>query len=518
LEEVELPFSAEASCQTLRPWAVNLRQGTTIKRHQSSAPYGAGTRVGVHRSRYELERILGRYGASDFAVVEADANASIQFALEGRYIQLALPLPDPDDEHFKLTRTGRQRTVVAQERAYEQALREHWRALVLAVRGKLQSVESGISTFDAEFAGFLVPHALEERNGRKKKKPRAVNWLLGSSHSLAIAMVAAFLVPASAVSAFALPPSIVDQLSAPFRGALPAQATASSDGTRTRTVALSSRGWARGETDTSGDVFAGVSSKPSKSFDEVVGEVPADSNAPESSPPTSEVVTASEPIAEAPPTGSSQSIAATSGGGGEQSSSAANSGGQSSGGSASSGQGRSSSGGGSSWEPVGGGSGAGDEPGPDTGDGGSTGGSEPGGNPDTPAPDTGKGKEKENGKDNGKKNGADNGNGAAAAENKDKQKGKDKEKGTATPSTTTTTTTATTTPTATTPTTTTTSTTSTTTTTTSSSSSAPGNSGNASANGNGNGNGNGADNGNKSSDKNKSEEKKAPKGKGQAGQ
>jgi hypothetical protein len=202
--------------------------------------------VGVHRSRYELERVLGRYGASDFALVEADANASIQFALEGRYVQLALPLPDPNAAHFTHTPSGRPRTVTAQERAYEQALREHWRALLLAVRGKLQSIESGISTFEDEFAGFLVPHFHEQKSARRKK-PKAVNWLLGSSHSVAIALVAAFLVPASAVGAFALPPSVVDHLAAPFRGALPDELAVPSE--HARAVALGQSNWIRDETE-----------------------------------------------------------------------------------------------------------------------------------------------------------------------------------------------------------------------------------------------------------------------------
>ena len=109
---------------TLSTRAVTLRQGTSETGAQASACYGAGTRVGVHRSRYELERVLGRHGASDVAFVELETNASIQFALQGRYVQMALPLPEATAERFTHTPSGRPRTLVAQERAYEQALRE----------------------------------------------------------------------------------------------------------------------------------------------------------------------------------------------------------------------------------------------------------------------------------------------------------------------------------------------------------------------------------------------------------
>ncbi|MFL5945574.1 MAG: hypothetical protein ACJ74C_09095 [Gaiellaceae bacterium] len=175
----------------------------------------------VHRSRYELERVLSGFGASEVLFVEADATASLQFELHGRYVQMAMPLPDPTHARFTHTPTGKPRAAAAQERVYEQALRQHWRSLVVAVRGKLQSVESGISTFDHEFERFFVPHLADEKTARRDRKaPKAVGWLLGGSHSLAIALVAASLVPASAVGAFALPTNVVGHLASPFRSAV----------------------------------------------------------------------------------------------------------------------------------------------------------------------------------------------------------------------------------------------------------------------------------------------------------
>jgi hypothetical protein len=196
-----------------------MRRETPENQHHCATCYGTGTRVEVHRSRHELERVLRKYGAHEVLFVEADANAAIQFAMHGRYVQLALPLPDPEDSRFTHTPSGKPRTATAQERAYDQALREHWRSLIVAVRGKLQSVESGISTFEQEFDRFLVPHFAEEKKKRNRKAPKAVNWLLGGSHSLAIALVAAFLVPASAIGAFAVPTNVVGHLAAPFRSA-----------------------------------------------------------------------------------------------------------------------------------------------------------------------------------------------------------------------------------------------------------------------------------------------------------
>lgn len=227
------------------------RETPENQQHHCSSPYGAGTRVEAHRSRFELERVLHKYGADEVLFVEADANASIQFAMEGRYVQLALPLPSPQDSRFTHTPSGKLRTATAQERAYEQALREHWRSLVVAVRGKLQSVESGISTFEQEFDRFLVPQFADEKKKRNRKAPKAVNWLLGGSHTLAIALVAAFLVPASAVGAFALPTKVVGHLAAPFRSAVADESAAANQGGSG--LALARGGWSPSSGNASAD-------------------------------------------------------------------------------------------------------------------------------------------------------------------------------------------------------------------------------------------------------------------------
>src|SRR5512133_3496191 len=241
IEEAGSPFFGRNDTEDLGSTGTFMRRETPENQHSCSSCYGAGTRVAVHRSRYELERVLNKYGADEVFFVEADANASIQFEMHGRYVQLALPLPDPKDPGFTHTPSGKPRTPTAQERAYEQALREHWRSLIVAVRGKLQSVESGISTFEQEFDRFLVPHFAEEKKKRNRKAPKAVNWLLGGSHSLAIALVAAFLVPASAVGAFALPANVVGQLAAPFRSAAVDESSAADqDGNG---LALARGGW-----------------------------------------------------------------------------------------------------------------------------------------------------------------------------------------------------------------------------------------------------------------------------------
>jgi hypothetical protein len=83
--------------------------------------------------------------------------AQIQFATKSRSVRFFLPLPDKSDKQFWFTPARRQR--VDSDRAHanwEQACRQRWRALLLAIKAKLESVECGISTFEQEFMAFIV--------------------------------------------------------------------------------------------------------------------------------------------------------------------------------------------------------------------------------------------------------------------------------------------------------------------------------------------------------------------------
>ena len=86
---------------------------------------------------------------------ENDA-AVVAFKAHDRHIRFNLPLPNPHDREFHVSPAGRSRTADAAKGAYEQALRTRWRALLLAIKAKLEAVETGITTFEAEFAMHIV--------------------------------------------------------------------------------------------------------------------------------------------------------------------------------------------------------------------------------------------------------------------------------------------------------------------------------------------------------------------------
>lgn len=121
------------------------------------ATYASDTSVSSERSRGEIERTLSRYGARSFMYGYDDTHAMIQFATNARQVRFVLPMPDRNAREFTHTPSrGNQRTPAQAAEAYEQAVRQRWRALNLVIKAKLEAIDSGISTFDVEFLGQLV--------------------------------------------------------------------------------------------------------------------------------------------------------------------------------------------------------------------------------------------------------------------------------------------------------------------------------------------------------------------------
>jgi hypothetical protein len=95
--------------------------------------YAATTKVPVAQSRVEIERTLKRYEADGFMYGEADGQAVVAFRMRGRHIKFAIDIPDKPQQE-----------------------RQRWRALLLAIKSKLESVESGIEIFEDAFMAQIV--------------------------------------------------------------------------------------------------------------------------------------------------------------------------------------------------------------------------------------------------------------------------------------------------------------------------------------------------------------------------
>lgn len=126
-----------------------------------SGKYAADTNVQPETSRAEIERTLTRYGARQFMYGwgehEGREVAVVGFQAHGRQVRFHLQMPDPNDRAFRLTETGRIRTEKAAiQKAYEQAVRQRWRALALTIKALLEAVEVGILNFEEAFMAHIM--------------------------------------------------------------------------------------------------------------------------------------------------------------------------------------------------------------------------------------------------------------------------------------------------------------------------------------------------------------------------
>lgn len=100
--------------------------------------YAARTQVPIVNSRNEIEHTLAKYGARSFAYFSEPGRAIVFFECKDRRIRFELPVPEGDSTKV------------------QQAQRQKWRALLLCIKAKLESVEGKIETFEDAFMAHIV--------------------------------------------------------------------------------------------------------------------------------------------------------------------------------------------------------------------------------------------------------------------------------------------------------------------------------------------------------------------------
>lgn len=121
--------------------------------------YAANTEVSVDRSQAEIQTIIRKYGAERFMSGWEEKGAFVVFQKNGKMIRFFLPLPDRNDPQFCDYMQGSVKYSRKEEQAeklWEQACRQRWRALALAIKAKMETVECGIATFENEFLAYIV--------------------------------------------------------------------------------------------------------------------------------------------------------------------------------------------------------------------------------------------------------------------------------------------------------------------------------------------------------------------------
>jgi len=116
--------------------------------------YANNTTVSPEKSQSDIRDTLRRYGAEGFEIMEKHNRAYVVFEFGGLMIQLTVDLPKK--EEFEKTSAGRARKTKAINDAYTQAVRQCWRALLLAIKAKLEAIECKISTIEKEFMAFVI--------------------------------------------------------------------------------------------------------------------------------------------------------------------------------------------------------------------------------------------------------------------------------------------------------------------------------------------------------------------------
>lgn len=124
-------------------------------------PFAEGTSVPVAKTRAEIEALVTKYGAKRYASGWMDDDrAALSFVAHGRMVRFVLPLPTRDQslKALRATQFYRHRTPAAGvlDKHHDAEMRRRWRCLLLALKAKLESVETGIETFEQAFLANIV--------------------------------------------------------------------------------------------------------------------------------------------------------------------------------------------------------------------------------------------------------------------------------------------------------------------------------------------------------------------------
>ena len=95
--------------------------------------YARDTKVPVERTKIDIEKLVMKYGAKGFQSGWHGNQAHISFLARDRHIRISVLVPDG-----------------------AQLARQKWRALLLVLKARLESVDAKIATFEEAFATDIV--------------------------------------------------------------------------------------------------------------------------------------------------------------------------------------------------------------------------------------------------------------------------------------------------------------------------------------------------------------------------
>lgn len=117
--------------------------------------YAEKTTVSPDRTLMEIRQTLLRYGATKFGLIEQEGQVGIGFEMQNRRVRFTIALPEAGEVRVKVNQ-HRSRVARPDSDAHQQAVRQKWRALLLVIKSKLESIESGIETIDEAFMAQMI--------------------------------------------------------------------------------------------------------------------------------------------------------------------------------------------------------------------------------------------------------------------------------------------------------------------------------------------------------------------------
>jgi len=117
--------------------------------------YAATTTVPFEKSIAEIVALVKRSGATQIGKFESEEGFQVQFAIKDRLIRFRLKFPALDT----IPRRNGNNAVLSEVQRkgrLDQAIRQRGRALLLVIKAKLESVESGIETLEQAFLAHVV--------------------------------------------------------------------------------------------------------------------------------------------------------------------------------------------------------------------------------------------------------------------------------------------------------------------------------------------------------------------------
>lgn len=132
--------------------------------------FASETTVSPEKSRMEIERLLFKFGATEFGVVTKLDCGAVTFVMGGIRIMIQIPLPLRESfRHYK-DRYGyeKKRSDDATNKEYEQVVRSRWRSLCLLLKAKMVGISEGATSFEVEFLPYMVTSTGETFGDRMK--------------------------------------------------------------------------------------------------------------------------------------------------------------------------------------------------------------------------------------------------------------------------------------------------------------------------------------------------------------